>query len=122
MEETTMSRKAFGFGLTFLAALLLVLPMAARVAGASNSKPVMTNMEILNPTSLGGKTVKPGTYTVVADGSTVMLKLGRKVTAEAPARWKESANKAAYSSIVVGAQGIKEIHFEGQTRYVEVTD
>jgi hypothetical protein len=117
-----MSRKAFGFGLTFLAALLLVLPMAARVAGASNSKPVVTNMEILNPTSLGGKTVKPGTYTVVADGSTVMLKLGRKVAAQAPAEWKDAANKAAYSSIVTDAQGIKEIHFEGQTRYVEVTE
>jgi hypothetical protein len=79
-------------------------------------------MDIFTATSLGGKPVKPGSYRVVADGSTVTLKSGNKVVAEAPAEWKDADNKSAYSSIVTDGQGIKEFHFEGRASYLEVKE
>jgi len=93
-----------------------------RLASAKNSKDVSATMDILSNTSLGGKTLKPGTYKVTANGSTVTLMSGKKVLAEAPAQWKTGSNKSGYSSIVTDAKGITEIHFQGKTRYLEVQE
>lgn len=117
-----MFRKQFAFAVSFLAALLLLLPLAATSANAKESKTISTTMHVLNSTSLGGKAVKPGTYRVIADGSTVTMKMGKKVVAEAPMQWKDGDGKSPYSSIVKDAQGIKEFHFEGKSRYIEVRE
>lgn len=117
-----MFRKRFSTARSLAAVSILALALAAWPASAKGSKTIRTNMDILNATSLAGKPVKPGTYQVVADGSTVTLKAGNKVIAEAPAELKDSSNKASYSSVVIDGQGIKEIHFEGKTSYVEVKE
>jgi hypothetical protein len=117
-----MVRRKFASAVSVLAATVLALALAAGSARAKDTKTVNVNMDILSATSLGGKSVKPGNYRVIADGSTVTLKDGNKVVAEAPAEWKDAANKASYSSVVLDSNGIKEIHFEGQSRYVEVKE
>ncbi|MGH9738905.1 MAG: hypothetical protein ACRD4X_10000, partial [Candidatus Acidiferrales bacterium] len=89
---------------------------------ANEAKTASTNMDISTPTSLGGKPVKAGTYRVVANGSTVTLKSGGKTIAEAPVEWKQSDDKASYSSVVTDGQGIKAFHFEGRTSYIEVEE
>lgn len=117
-----MVRKHFAFAASALAAAVLALSLAAGSVNAKSTKTVNVSMDILSATSLGGKSVKPGNYHVIADGSTVTLKDGNKVVAEAPAEWKDADNKASYSSVVMDSNGIKEIHFEGQSRYVEVKE
>jgi hypothetical protein len=93
-----------------------------RLASAKNSKDVSTTMDILTTTSLGGKALKAGSYKVIADGSTVTMKRGNKVVAEAPAQWKDEDSKSEYSSIVTNAKGITEIHFQGKDRYLQVQE
>lgn len=104
------------------AALLFALALPPRVASAKDSKAIQSNVDILSPTSLGGKQIKPGSYKVIVDGSTVEMKSGKKIVAEAPAQWKSSNSKAHYSFIVTNPSGIKEIHFHGKSRYIEVED
>jgi len=98
------------------------LAISPRPASAKNSKDINTTMDILTSTSLGGKALKPGTYKVVVDGSSVTMKSGNKVVAEAPAQWKDGSSKSEYSSIVTSAKGITEIHFQGKTSYLEVQE
>lgn len=112
-------------GQRVFACLILVafaVAISPRFAGAKNSKDISATMDILTTTSLGGKTLKPGSYKVIVDGSTVTVKSGNKVAAEAPATWKDGSAKSQYSSIVTDAKGIEEIHFEGKTDYVEVQE
>jgi hypothetical protein len=117
-----MSRRGLNCAMTILAALALAMPMAARDAAAKDSKATTTTVDIRNPTSLSGKPLKPGSYRVIADDSKVTLKLNGKVAAEAPVQWKEAPSKAKYSAIVTGDRGVREIHFDGKTRYVEIAD
>lgn len=115
-----MSRGRCVFACLILAAFALAI--SPRPASAKNSKEINTTMDILSDTSLGGKALKAGTYKVVVDGSSVTMKDGNKVVAEAPAQWKDGSSKSEYSSIVTSAKGITEIHFEGKTRYLEVQE
>jgi hypothetical protein len=117
-----MFRKQVASVFSLLAASVLVIALAASPAHAKDSKTINARMDILTATSLGGKAVEPGTYQVFADGSTVTLKRGKKIVAEAPAEWKDGDTKAIYSSIVKDSNGIKEFHFEGKTSYVEVKE
>ncbi len=115
-------RKQRVFAGAALAVLLVALTLLPRTSSAKNSKTAQTTMDILIPTSLGGKPLKAGTYKVIADGSTVTLRLGNKLVAEAPAQWKDGNTKAQYSFIVTDAHGIDEIHFDGKTRYIQVKE
>ncbi len=117
-----MFRKQFAAAFSLLAASVLVVVLAASPAHAKESKTINARIDILTATSLGGKTVKPGSYQVLADGSTVTLKLGKKAVAEASAELKNGDAKPPYSSIVKDDRGIKEFHFAGETSYVEVTE
>lgn len=99
-----------------------VLAISARPASAKNTKDISVTMDVPAATSLGGKPLKPGTYKVIVDGSTVTMKSGNKVAAEAPATWKQGSSKPQYSSIVTDAKGIEEIHFEGKTDYIQVQE
>jgi hypothetical protein len=121
-EGTTMFRRRSVFAYAAVAAFLLAAMLSPRAASAKNSKTINATMYISSPTSLGGKPVKAGTYSVIAGDSTVQMKSGNKVVAEAPVQWKDAGSKAGYSSIVTDAQGIKEIHFSGKSRYIEVTE
>lgn len=116
------SHRSLNFVLTALVALALAVPMLTRDAAAKNSKLTKTTMDILSTATLGGKEIKPGTYTIQADDSTVTILQGGKMVAEAPAQWKDETSKSDGSKIVVQNNQIKEIHFDGKMRYVEVMD
>jgi hypothetical protein len=115
-----MSRKV-NFLLPILVAVL-AMPMAARNASANNSKPTNVTMDILTQASLAGKMLEPGTYTISADDSKVTVARNGKVIAEAPVQWKDETNKSKYSNIVVVGDQVKEIHFGGKMRYVEIAE
>lgn len=117
-----MFRKPFNFVFSLLLASVLATAWAAQPASAKDSKTVSVDMDITTATSLGGKPVTPGTYRVVVDGSTVTLKRGKKVIAEAPAEWKDGAGKANYSSVVTDGRGITQFHFEGKESYIQVKE
>jgi hypothetical protein len=121
-EGTTMFRKRIVFAYAVVAAFFLAAMLSPLVSGATDSKTIQSTMNIVNATSLGGKTVKAGTYKVIADDSSVQMKSGDKVVAEASVEWKDASSKAEYSSIVTDSHGIREFHFEGKSRYVEVKE
>ena len=115
-----MYRRGMILAVSMLTALLLALPMAARTP--KNSKTFVDDMDLLNPTSLGGKTLKPGTYRLRVDESKVTFEQGGKMVAQAPVVWKDGASKPEYSSFVTDDHGVREIHFSGKTQYVEITE
>jgi hypothetical protein len=114
-----MFRK-INFLLPIFVALMLALPLAARGVSANTSKPTVATMDILNQVSLAGKSLKPGVYSVTADDSKVTVAKDGKVVAEAPVQWKDETSKAKYSNIVSVGDQVKEIHFGGKMRYVEI--
>jgi hypothetical protein len=120
-RKQNMSRKT-NFLLPVLVALVLAMPLAARDVSANNSKATNATMDVLNQVVLAGKTLKPGSYTVSADDSKVTIARDGKVIAEAPVQWKDEASKAKYSNIVTVGDQVKEIHFSGKMRYVEIAD
>jgi hypothetical protein len=79
-------------------------------------------MDIQNPTSLSGKPLKPGSYRITADDAKVTVEQNGKVIAEAAVQWKDESSKARYTTIVSDERGIREIHFGGRTRYVEIAN
>lgn len=119
-----MSRFAMNCAVTLLAALALVIPASARDNGAKNSKSTASaTMDLVNPATIAGKQLKPGTYDVKADDSKITLSLNGKVVAEAPVQWKDEKSKSKYSTIVTDGEGnqVREVHFNGKTRYVELS-
>jgi len=116
------SRRSLGFVLCALAALAVAVPMMARNAAAKNSKGTTATMDVLSPATLGGKDIKPGTYTFQADESTLTVLHNGKMVAEVPVQWKDETNKPNDSNIVVQNNAIKEVHFAGKMKYVEVME
>jgi len=120
-----MSRCAMNMAITVLAALALVIPAAASENNSKKSKTtVSATMDLLNPATLGGKQLKPGTYEVKADESKLTILKDGKTVAEAPVQWKDESGKSQYSAIITDGEGkaIKEVHFNGKTRFAEVSE
>jgi hypothetical protein len=120
-----MSRRAMNLAITFLAALALVIPAAARQNNPKKSKStVSATMDLLNPATLGGKQLKPGTYEVKADDAKLTILKDGKAVAEAPVQWKDESGKSQYSAIVTDGDGksIKEVHFNGKTRFAQISE
>ena len=120
--ETTMSGRAKSVVPTLLVALALSLPLGAQNDTANATMPIVKDHMTCNRcTSLAGTALKPGTYTVVADGSKVTLSQHKKKVAEAPIQWKDEQGKARHSTIVTESDGrVTEVHFRGQTQYVAI--
>ena|SRR5579863_1360065 len=116
-----MSRRKVTSLLPIFIAILLAMPLAARTASANNSKSTNANMDILSQVSLNGKQLKPGSYVVSVDDTKVTLSMNGKVVAEAPVQWKDEASKSRYTNIVASGDQVKEIHFSGKMRYVEIS-
>jgi len=117
-----MSRRGINVVFSVLAALALALPLAARVDKSKDAKSAASaSMDLLNPARLSGTDLKAASYSVKVDETKVTFSLNGKVVAEAPVQWKDSPAKAQYSSIVIDGNQIREIHFGGKTRYVEIT-
>ena len=117
-----MSRRAVNFFLPLFVALVLAMPAVAADAGAKNGKSTNATLDISIPLTFAGKQLKPGTYSISADDARVTLALNGKVVAEAPVQWKDEANKPRYSKIVTSGDRLKEIHFGGKMRYVEIAE
>jgi hypothetical protein len=121
-EEEQMSQRRKSFAITVLTALALALPIVARSDNTNAPKAIVSmSVDLSSPATLGGRELKPGSYSVRADSVKVTLSRGGKAIAEAPVQWKEEAGKAAYSTIVTESKQIKEIHFSGKSKYVEIT-
>jgi len=117
-----MSQRRMSFVFTVLSALALALPIAARSDDTNPPKTIVSmSVELINTAKLGGTELKPGSYSVRADSVKVTLSRGGKAIAEAPVQWKDEAGRASYSSIVTESRQIKEIHFSGKSKYVEIT-
>jgi hypothetical protein len=121
-----MSRRKMNGVLTILAALTLALSIAAHAAPAKDAKStvapiVKTDLRLLSPATLGGTDLKAGEYSVTADDTHARFLKGGKVIAEASIQWKDENTKRQYTAVVVDANQIKEIHFAGKMKYVEIT-
>jgi len=117
-----MSRRPLSFVLSVLVALAIAMPIAARGAYAKDSKATTTTLDILNAATLGGKQIEPGTYRISADDSKVTLERNGKMVAEASVQWKDETSKPSYSKIVTENNQIKEIHFSGKMRYIQIAE
>jgi len=116
-----MSHRRMSFLFTILGALALALPITARSDNPNPTKEIASmSMTLSKPVTLGGTELKPGSYSVKADSVKVTFSRGGKMIAEAPVQWKDEADKAAHSSIVTESSQIKEIHFLGKSKYVEI--
>jgi hypothetical protein len=116
-----MLHRKTGIALTAMAGLMLAMTVAAYAsAPAKDNGKTTETMEIWNAVSLAGTQLKPGSYVVTAADSKVTLALNGKVVAEASVQWKDRASKARSSTIVASDGKIKEIHFAGKARYLEV--
>jgi hypothetical protein len=118
-----MLHRKTGLALTILAALLLAAPTwAGDTTMPKHSKPMSTTVQLSTTTTLSGKTLAPGSYKVTANDTTVSISQNGKVIAEAPIQWKDEEDKAEHSMIVYDSHGVREFHFDGKTRYVEIAD
>ena len=117
-----MSRRGVNLFVPLFVALVLAMPAVARDAAAKNGKSTSATLDISVPVSLAGKQLKPGTYNITADDARVTLAQNGKVVAEAPVQWKDEPSKARYSKIVTVGDHLKEIHFGGKMRYVEIAE
>jgi hypothetical protein len=118
-----MSRRVLTAAFAVLTALAFVKPAPAGNKTATDSKITMaTTVDLLSPATLAGKQLAPGTYEVKADDTKLTLKFKGKVVAEVPVQWKDEQGKAKYSAVVVESDQIKEIHFGGKTRFVQITE
>jgi hypothetical protein len=121
-----MSRSKMNGVLTILAALTLALSIATHAAPAKDAKStvtpiVKTDLRLLSPATLGGTDLKAGEYSVTADDTHAKFLKNGKVIAEASIQWKDESAKAQTTAIVVDGNQIKEIHFGGKMKYVEIT-
>jgi hypothetical protein len=124
-EDSTMSRRAMQLAITALALVALLIPAAARANnGNKNKSTASATMDLLNPATLGGKQLKPGTYEVKADENKLTVMKDGKTVAEAPLQWKDETGKSQYSAIITDGDGkaIKEVHFIGKTRFVAISE
>jgi len=104
--------------LTVAAILLLLLARSANTEGVESA--VKSSLHFFHAVRLSGKEVQPGTYSLVANSSKVMLKQSGKVVAEAPIQWKDGGKKEFATHVVLDGNNIKEIRFAGRTRYIVI--
>jgi hypothetical protein len=116
-----MARRGVNLLVPILIAFGIVMPLAARDAGARNDKATTATMQFLNSVTVGGKQLKPGSYLVIADETSVTIKQDGKMVAEAPVQWKDENRKPRQSNIVSDGSQLKEIHFSGKMRYAVIT-
>jgi len=121
-----MSRRKMNGVLTILAALTLLLSIATQTTAAKDAKATVTpivksDVKLLDSAKLAGTDLKPGDYSVTADDAHAKFSKGGKVIAEASIQWKDESSKAKYTTVVVDGSQIKEIHFSGKMKYVEIT-
>jgi hypothetical protein len=121
-----MLRNKMNGVLAVLATLALVLSIASHTTTAKDAKSTVTpvvksDVKLLDTAKLGSSDLKPGDYSVTSDDTHAKFFKGGKVIAEASIQWKDESSKAKYTTVVVESSQIKEIHFSGKMKYVEIT-
>ena len=121
-----MSRSKMNGVLTILAALALALTIATHATPAKDAKStvtpiVKTDLRLLSPATLGGTNLQAGEYSVTADDTHARFLKNGKIIAEASVQWKDESAKSRTNAVVVDGNQIKEIHFGGKMKYVEIT-
>lgn len=117
-----MSRRGLGFAVSILSALAIATPLVARANAGKDTKSISAQMDIVKDATIGGKEVKAGTYDVKVNETKVTLSRNGKVVAEAPVQWKDASSKSSYSAIVIDGGAVKEIYFNGKSRYAQISD
>jgi hypothetical protein len=107
---------------SLVAALVLVLSIGLQTLSAKDPKMgSSTTITVQNSTWLGGQEIKPGDYIVSASESQLTISKNGKVVAQAPVQWKDETAKPRYSTIVSDGNKIREVHFGGKAKYVEIS-
>ena len=115
-----MSRSRKTHALTAFAVLALTTVFSAYDSSANDSKKVNTTLAFVTDATIAGKQVKAGEYDVKATQSSLQLLHNGKLVAESPVEWKDEQSKPRNSSVVTDNGAVKEIHFAGKERYVEL--
>ena len=108
---SVLARKSVAV-LTVFILLVLAIPAPAKTIHSSFTLP--------SAAKLAGTQLKAGDYNVDADDATVKLMSKGKVVAEAKVEWKDGTSKASQTSLLIAGDEIKEIRFEGKTRYAVI--
>jgi hypothetical protein len=115
-----MLRLRVGLALVVASAIVMLASSGARADAGSSV--ISSTLAVLRPVTLGGTTVKPGTYTVSADDTKITLVANGKTVATANVQWKDTPQKSKSTNLVSESGAIKEVHFNGKTRYVEIAN
>ena len=99
--------------------MLTVLMLLALTVSAS-AKPIHTSFTLMSTAKLSGTELRAGDYNVNADDTKVTLVFKGKVIAEAKVEWKDGTSKASQTSVLIAGEEIKEIRFEGKTKYAVI--
>jgi archaeosine-15-forming tRNA-guanine transglycosylase len=121
-----MSHSKMNGVLTILAALALALSITTHAAPAKDAKSnvvpiVNTELRLLIPATFGGTELKAGEYSVTVNDTHAKFLKNGKVIAEASVQWKDESAKPKSTAVVVDSNQIKEIHFGGKMKYVEIS-
>jgi len=117
-----MCRNRINLVLAVIVAVALAMPLAAKSNAGKNSKSgASATVDLPTDASIGGKQVKAGRYEVKADETTLTVKQNGKVVAQAPIQWKDEQGKSIYSAIVTQSGAVLEVHFNGKSRYAEIS-
>ena len=104
--------------MSVVAVLMLCMTMAAGIAAAKGTKPVVnTTMSLYNSAFVLGHELKAGDYTVTATDTMLTISQNNKVLVEAPITWKNEAGKSQFSTFVTDGNKVTELHFSGKTQY-----
>jgi hypothetical protein len=118
-----MRRRSMNQVFSICAAVMFLFSVFALSAPAKDTKAgVSATMTLMGPTSLNGKELKAGDYSVSADETQVKIYLHGKEVATAPVQWKDEPSKARYSAFVTNGNKVTEIHFGGKTKYVTIAE
>jgi hypothetical protein len=115
-----MLRLRVGLMLAVVCAVTILASSGVRADAGSSV--ISSTLAVLSPVKLGDTDVKPGTYTINADDSKVTLIANGKTVATANVQWKDTSQKSKSTNLVSESGAIKEIHFNGKTRYVEIAN
>jgi hypothetical protein len=108
------------------AALTFALSMASHATPAKDAKSIVTavvktDLRLSTPATLGGTNLQSGEYSITVDDTHAKFLKNGKVIAEVSVQWKDESAKPQTTAIVIDGNQIKEIHFGGKMKYVEIT-
>ena len=72
-------------------------------------------LELAQKTQVGGTELKAGTYRVEVQGDKAVIKSGKDVVAQAPAKVENGSQKYSYTSVSTNASKLESISIGGTT-------